>query len=506
MSSQSLPPLQDESFPELEPEFGPLSNSQDKPAKQASLVIELMKDAEFFHDKQNRTYVTISNNGHKENWRLDSEEFKSWLSRQYWQMYGKPLSASVIQDALAVLDGMARFNGECKEVYIRVAAQDGNIYIDLANEYWQVIEVSTNGTWMVSSSSPVKFVRNNNMRPLPDPVRGGNIEILWSYINIPEKYQKLVLAFILECYRFNTPFIILVLYGMQGSAKSTTQIIIRNFIDPSANNLRTAPKKSEDLLVAAANNWLVSFNNVSHLSDTQQDELCSVATGGAFATRIFYTENRETVVDVKRPVVINGISDLVTAQDLIDRCISLELPEISPQNRTSEEELLHSFNKDYANILGALLDILAKVLLELPNVKLTCKPRMADFAVLGVALENVMGWADGSFMADYISSQNDGMANALEHSPVAVALISMIDTEYSYEGSYRKLYDRLIERYKATNVTNFPRSPRGLANQIKRQKVALRTVGIEVITSDRRQNDGYHVFIKKIEEEVHNVH
>jgi len=489
---------------EVEPTI-PNDEKAKKPS-QATLIMDLTKDLEFFHDKQNVTYATIENNGHKETWRLSSQDFQNWLSHHFWKIHQKAISKNVLQDTLGILHGKASFDGNCHEVYTRIATVDGVIYINLANENWEVIQV-TKDSWEVLKDSPVKFTRVINMQPLPVPLNRGNIDNLWQYLNIPKKYRKLVLAFILECFRPNTPFPILVLYGTQGSAKSTTQEIIRMFIDPSTCNLRTAPKKSEDLLVAAANNWIVSFNNVSHLSSVQQDDLCSVATGGALSTRELYTTHQEASVNIKRPVIINGIGDLVTAQDLIDRCIILELPEIKPKDRKTEEQIMLDFSKEYAAIFGALLDILVKTLQELPNVKLLNKPRMADFALLGTALEKVMNWEQGSFMDDYTYNRTESMAGALEHSSVAVALTHLIEDDYchSFSGSYNALYTRLSGKYKP-DMAGWVKSAKGLANQIKRQKPALRAIGIEITLDNQRHKDGFHVHIKRIENNVHQVH
>lgn len=471
---------------------------------QASLVLELIKDIELFHNEQQRAYATFVNNGHRETWPIESKDFYNWIAHEFWKKHKKTLSKNILNDVSLTINGKACFDGMCFEVYNRVTMIENTIYIDLANSDWDIIKIDKHG-WEISRNPAIKFYRINTMKELPAPVKNGNFSKFWKYVNIPDKYRKLVLAYILECFRTNTPYIILVLYGVQGCAKSTTQDLIRRLIDPSLINLRSAPKKSEDLLVAAANNYIVSFNNVSFLSDQNQDDLCCLSTGGGFGTRELFTTNKEAVIEIKRPVIMNGISDLVTAQDLIDRCVILELPIIDETDRKSEEELINEFNLDYTEIFTGLLDILVKVLQILPQVTLKKKPRMVDFAILGTALEKVMNWEDGSFMADYLGNRNESMAGALEHSPVAIALIQYIEKNKSYIGSYNNLYNLLTAGYKP-EMSGWVKSAKGLANQIKRQKPALHSVGIEVTLDHMRHKDGYHVSIYKIENNVHQVH
>ena len=47
------------------------------------------------------------------------------------------------------------------------------------------------------------------MRPLPVPDRGGTLDALWPLVNIPVADRLMVLAWMLECLRTDTPHVVL---------------------------------------------------------------------------------------------------------------------------------------------------------------------------------------------------------------------------------------------------------------------------------------------------------
>jgi len=106
--------------------------------------------------------------------------------------------------------------------------------------------------------------------------------------------------------------------------------------------------------VGAASNAIVSYENLSYLSPEGQDAICTLSTGGGYATRKFYTNGEEHLLETKRPVMLNSISGVATRPDLIERTIRVEAPRIPPSERREESELLKGWNEDCPKILGGL--------------------------------------------------------------------------------------------------------------------------------------------------------
>jgi len=217
-----------------------------------------------------------------------------------------------------------------------------------------------------------------------------------------------------ETLRPDTPYPVLELLGEQGSAKSTTQTVLRRIIDPNSCDLRGTPKSPEDVFVGSAVNHMMSYENVSHLSPPMQDAFCIIATGGGYAKRKLYSDSDESVIQAKNPIIINGIAAVVTAQDLIDRAITIELPVI--KKRTETTQLWIAFERDHAVILGGLLDTVAKGLSFLSSTKLPMgeNPRLIEFVRFGMAIAKAMDCSEMTFFKQFTASRQEAIARTID--------------------------------------------------------------------------------------------
>lgn len=466
-------------------------------SKADKLVELLRRKGSFSHNQDREAFVSFERDGHSEVWPLQSTGFQEWAGYTFFKEMGQTAGETTLKSATDSLSGLAKYEGEQHETFIR-AAQYGNGYmIDLCNDEWSVVHIYPGG-WEVLKNSPVKFWRTETMREIPAPLKTGVCSVdsvLWKHLNIPEEDRVLFLAFILECLRPETPFVIAELIGGQGTAKSTTQSNTRDLIDPNAVNLRAAPKTTEDIFVGAGNNWIASYNNLSHLSAPMQDALCILATGGGMATRKHYTNFDEALMETKRPVIMNGISSLATAQDLIDRDIRFNLPEIAEYKE--ESTLRDDFIKDKPAILASLYDLFSKTLKKIPDIKIKNPPRMADFARLGEAMSQVLGYEPGEFVSVYNEARRQAIIHALDGSPVALAIQELLK-EHPSSLDHVLMKDALkrLEDYRPWGEA-WPKSPQGLGNIIRRNQPGLKAIGINVIFHNRNKK-GVYITIKHI--------
>lgn len=439
------------------------------------IVAFVCERAELFHDENRRSYITDKASGNT--FLIGSSGFDDWLCATYMHVAGVVAREAAKREAISVLQGLARFNGEEYPVFIRCGIDGDKYLIDLCQpDNAKAIEVNA-GSWQIIDRPTIRFIRNPDAMPLPIPVKGGHLSPLWRVLNIPEDMRPLVLAWLLEAYRPDTPFPVLELIGEEGTAKSTTQSALRDLIDPNRVNLRSAPRNREDLCVSASVNWLVSYENLSHLNGDLQDSLCTVSTGGGFATRKLYTSGEESTISYKRPVIVNAISAVITQQDLLGRAISLELPRIT--HRTEAKETADLLRTHYASILGGVMDLFAITLAVLPNVQIKPehRPRMADFCRLGMAMTKAQGNEPELFYNLYHEMQKEGINRTIDASPVASAILAFLENNPNGITATPQNILKELENYRPERSDAWPKSGKGMGDALRRLSPALNKVG-----------------------------
>ncbi len=467
----------------------------------AAALIKLVVDrCELFYDKNARdAFVTIT--GDNVTLKVGSMDFSEWLSFAYYKDSGhSSASEGAIKQASCTLSGLCKFEGKSERVFMRAAKHEetGAYYLFMGDEKNRVVEITPTG-WRMVDKSPVKFWKPSSSVALPEPVDGGDVNKLWEFCNIPEEYRLLVLAWLLECYRVDTPFPVLELNGVMGSAKSTTESQLRTLVDPSTSNLRPAPKNVEDIFVCAGNNHMVAYENLSYLPAKWQDAFCTIATGGGAGGRALFTNGEEFLIEVKRPIVINGIPSLITAQDLTERSIHLELPRV--ERYLCEGDLQKGFDAALPEIFGGLLDLFVKTLAKLPEVKTSGRERMVDFCRLGEAMAQSMSYEAGAFTDLYNENRKDSVIRSIESSPVASAILEMAEEsafDTVFHGTYKELLDKLTP-HKGGDSEGWPKSEKGLSNALKRNIPALQEADVLVLPERGKQQNkkGRTVTIKK---------
>ena len=461
----------------------------------AALASEL---CELWHDQDGNAFASFEREHdggvHREHWRVESTGFKDWLAWLGHTRLGAAPSSETVKSACNAISGKAKFDGAEHTPALRVAKTSAGYWLDMCDDQWRAI-LTTAAGWSVIDKPPVRFVRSKAMRSLIVPSSVGNVELLWALVNVPAEDRPLVLAWILESLRPDTPYPVLELIGEQGSAKSTTQETIRLFLDPNKVMLRGRPKGVEDLFVAAGANHVISLENLSGITPELSDALCTISTGGGQAGRLLFTNGEEHIIEAHNPVMLNGIGAVVTRPDLLDRTIAVCLPVIG--QRITETEHSEAVDRSAPSIMAGLLDLFAQTLAGLDTVHIDPKdrPRMADFAHLGESMHRAMGGSPGEWLGMYVGHRRDAIRRTIDSSPVAQACIELVEGGGRYAGTVKGLLDTFNARNSANSTERgdyWPRSPKGLGDALRRAAPALRQIGIHLSVDTKPRRDGMH--------------
>ena len=465
---------------------------ENKQPTQGKILLGIaMAAADFIHTYDKRVYASIELNGHRELWEVRSEDFSRWLRQAFFLRENKAPSSQALNSTLRTLEGFGEFKCPQRQIFTRIAGRrDRAVYVDLVNDRWESVRISR-GNWKIGHYNSIHFQRAPGMLSLPYPSKDGDISALKSLLNVDDKSFILIVAWLIQAFNPSGPYPVLVLNGGQGTAKSSAAKILRSLIDPNGAQLRTDPRNKRDLFISARNSWVLNFDNLSGMKPWLSDALCQLSTDGGFSTRKLGTDESEIIFTAKRPIILNGITDIVTQHDLADRAIFINLEPIPDNERLPEKELKERLNKALLVIFGGLLDAVSEALRNIPTTTLDETPRMADFALWVNAAEPALPWAEGEFMAVYTENRKNIVRDALESNPLAVTLMKYFeglkDEEKKGEdivvtGMAGELLD-ILERIVDFNLRThklWPRDAQRLGKHLRKISSFLRKEGIEI--------------------------
>ncbi len=477
-----LPELPDDNADEadVQPDSG-------RPPSVATQLVELARDRYTLGvTTDSEAYAVPAGGGHVVMMLRDARaSLRGELAREFFREHHKAPSSSALTDALAVLDGFAR-EEQPVDVYLRTAANNDVVYIDIGDVQGSVVRISGDGWSVIDNEVPVRFRRTRLTGELPVPARGGRLEELWSILNIDETFQAPVLAYMVAAFiQPDAPHPVLTFFAEQGSGKSSATRRIVDILDPSPVPLRKPPRDLESWVVAASGSWVVALDNLSVMPDWFSDSLCRACTGDGDVKRALYTDASLAVVKFRRCVIANGIDVGALRGDLSERLLSVPLFPIPPEQRLREQDIEDRWAAMRPAVFGALLDLCAATMKVLPTVEIAEAPRMADFATLLAAVDRVMG-TEG--LKQYLHGAETAAEDSLSADPFIIRLREVVTEPFVGTAN------DLLARVQPTRIglplqppRGWPRMARDVTRSLKRNAPALRSSGWAV-TNDGGRN------------------
>ncbi|WP_112309665.1 hypothetical protein [Pseudogemmobacter bohemicus] len=466
--------------------------SDDGDKKQSEQIIDAVQSTgmRLFRTSLGETYCAIPGKGGGQMIHpVKSDALRGYLRRQYFRKTGKPPASAAISEALDHFEAVALFDSPTEQVHIRVAGYQGEVYVDLGDETNRAIRINADG-YSVTDEVPVNFIRpHGTFGALPQPEDGFDSEELRNLLGMDQVNFCLLIAFCISALNPMGPFFVLQIHGEHGSGKSNTAKLVKDIIDPNVADKLRMPRSEQDMAINAQGQWLLNYENLSHLSPDQSDMLCTIATGGAFSARKLYTDDEQKTFVFRRPVILNGIGNYAPRADLQDRSIPLNLTAISPEKRKTEREMQAALDRLSPGFLGYLYDCVSMALKRINEVEAPKTFRMADAAHWLLAAEPATGFQTGAIFEVLEKVQQQLMAQSVVNDTLTAALLEMLldAPDNAFSGRFGKLFDLLHARGR-NHGKGLPASPSALSSKIERLKPSMRKIGLEVDDGPRTAN------------------
>lgn len=439
-------------------------------------------------------YVNTANG--REEVSISSNTFYSIIADDFRKTTnGTNVSVKTIKECVFNHQGSILRNLKRMETKLRIhREEDGSVIrIDLGNEDYEYIEITSEG-WRICSDGGKYFSRNSSQAELPTPIRGGEIERIFDYCRIPEDKHNLFLAYIVSCF-IDIIHPCLVVQGSAGSGKSTLSTFLKMLIDPCKNNAPTIfPRNETELKDVYNTNYFVAYDNLQRLNAKQSDYLCSIVTGSQVQRRMLYTNSEMCQFDLRQPILLNGISGIVTREDMLDRSIIIDLLPFGKEERRSERQIMNDFKNDLPLILGGIMDILVDVVATYEPDSLLACPRLIDFYEYGYYIcEAIERGRGDEFCNEFQNTMDFQKKKFCENDSLKEVLICfMEEKDKVWKGTVGKLSDELhlfADEWETTDEPScIPPTPNRLARELHLIDNSLQKDGIYISYSKSANN------------------
>lgn len=466
-------------------------NDREERANAVAVVLDLLESrgSEFWSDGE-EPFATIEMNDRPWHVLVRSSAFENLVSRLYYESTKKPLNDAALSALTRTVSAKARYEGAVYDRARRIGWSNDEIFLALFDDEQNVVKISKDGWSLVHERDcPMRFIRGATSQPLPVPVSGGDLEeLLGRVLNVEADHLPLVKAFLCGVFLPTGTFPVLVVSGQQGSGKSFGSSIIRNIVDPQVGGLQKLPRDDGSLVASLNASDILAYDNVSRISDDLSDSFCSIATGTGFSMRRLYTNFDLVTVVARRPIILNGIGDVVARPDLMDRSLVVSFRTLRDDERKGEKELLEEFRKLCPSMLGAVLDSVSRAL-----------RRHSQVDAPGIRLLDFARWAVGATSSEseeqrlrnaLLGNRSNLQVAAIDNDVFAQAVIEWIEEVGSATMTVTEILAQLNSRRAdaGRKGDGWPLKPESVSAKLGRLAPVLLGAGIEVEKLPRRGN------------------
>lgn len=433
-----------------------------------------------FMTPSGETYISINTKNINVLTEIDSSLAELSIRRAFYE-YDQRFIKIRVEDVVTYLKLISYGNRVNYNLTYRIYMDESNsdYYYDLNQDTNEVLKIA-DGLITICHPNRFLFKKSGDYKRQVMPNLQIEKNILLKYVdkhfNIKtENEKKLFAIFLVSLFFSSVSCPILLLFGEKGSSKSTTLRKIQAIVSPTTSDLIGMPKTLDDLAIRLSNNYFVAIDNVNRISRDISDLLCRSVTSGSISKRKLYSNNEETILNIKAKIGINSVSQVANQSDMLDRCLILNMLRVSPDEMVTEKRIWEEFNNDLPNILGCIFNIVAEVLQDNTEIETTKLIRLGDFHELCIRIGKTIDISEDAVNEIIWENQKRVNEIAIEQDVIATTIISFMKYRSSYIDSMSNLLKLLKSEADCLAISQklLPATPNHLSMRLKKVKSNL---------------------------------
>jgi hypothetical protein len=271
-----------------------------------------------------------------------------------------------------------------------------------------------------------------------------------------------------------------VLKGSHGTSKTTTSKKIKALVDPTLTEVTSISSNDSDLIATLSSGYITAFDNVDKISNATSDILCIACTGGNATKRRLYTNNELCSIKLDSKVILNGIGDIISKSDLVERSNIIELTPLA--TRCTDKKVWREFESLKPQILGSIFNTISMGLTYVDEMEETIEelPRMADFCVYGASFIKAMGLDELEFVQKYTKNVRNNIGSCTEDNSLVALIRMFLESQGgNWTGKSSELFNVLTELSQKSRIRFDVANASMLSKTLNRLQQDLLSIGID---------------------------
>ena len=473
--------------------------------------IQLLKYMEILNKKivisQNdstQVYACIPEKNYVLNFEMHSRRYQEFIKIRFYKSEKVLFADDVYKSACDTAASLAVFNESTQRVqtHVRIAQLEDSIYYDLATNDRKAIKMTKGKVELIhiSLNDPV-FVNSTRTSPQVMPelmITGKGIPELMNLIRIVPEQQELFKVHLVCLMLESAPVPSMSFVDEMGQGKTTLSGTIKMIIDPQSDvivdNVSKLPKNAVDRIVSFSQKYLHVFDNLSHITPEESDDVCRAVTGSSNEKRKLVTDEEMVVATYIRKFVLNGIGLSVDRGDFIQRTVQYKLTPLTPEDMMSNKQYNEKVQKIRPLVLSDIFNLLSRSLNMYESIKDELQgklPRMSDFVIWGECISRCNGNKPDEFLRLYNESMAVSTNEAAENHGIVAYIIDRMRGVETLTEDLTTFYTKAVSWAEGNHFdtkgkfSTFPKASNKLRPTFQRVNPYLKNYGYVAIITDR---------------------